>query len=367
MGTNSLSKNEQKFERAIELFRSEDFSEALKIFLELHQISPAEIDKKTLFEWISACYAHIGEFDKSEVFYEKAIQTVSDPIWSKFLYAISFNKKGKFKESIELLDSIPDSYNDKYSVADKYYWLGLNYYYLDDNNNARKYFEQSYALHNKEKDPEGYAKLLYEYSMVLCDLDEDSKAMELYCELDKYVNFLSRSNRITLFYLRSMQFQNRGDYHKALSDSLNSLKLVKNHYGYDQEDINRHALLALRIYVELSEFKNALELAESIILPLYDDYAYWHYYYNLSISNYKLNNYLSALEYMEKFIETNKKRSLFSREEFYKFKLMMADAYFRTKRLKEAESLYTELIESNLTTTEDYLLIKDRLDKIRSS
>ncbi|MCP4706378.1 MAG: tetratricopeptide repeat protein [candidate division Zixibacteria bacterium] len=362
-----MTENEERHEKAVELFRDDKFGEALDIFLKLNELLPKELDKKILFENISHCYANMGEFEKADEFYEKAIGTVEDSIWSKYLNAILLFKRAKFIDSINELEAIPSSYMDKYNNAEKNYWLGKNYYYLDDYEKSNIYFEKSYLIYDKDEDPEGYAQLIYEYGSVLDELGEEDTAFKFYCELDDYIRFLNQTNRLSLYYCRSLKRKEKGEIRKALSDVLKSHDIGRDLYHCDQEDINMRLILMARLYREVFEYENALNSLNKIEFPLSDDYDYWHYYRNYSIAHYELGNYEDAIKHMEKFIEAHKIKQLFPIEEFHQFKLKMADAYFKTSDFEKAMNLYKELLDSNLASADDYILIKDRLNVIESS
>ncbi len=361
-----MTEDDERHEKAVELFREDKFDEALEIFLQLNNQSSSELDLKILLENISNCYANIGEFDKANEFYEKAIATVKDPIWAKYLKAIFLYFREEFVKSINILKSIPDSYDDKYSKADSNFWIGRNYYYLDNYEKAKIYYEKSYQFANKDGNPEDYAAIIYEFGSVLDELGDEDKAFELFCELEDYIQFLNQGTRITLYYCRSLKFKEKGEINKALSDALKSYEIGKGFYATDQEDINRWLILITRLYREISEYENALNSLNKIEFPLSDDYDYWHYYRNYSIAHYELGNYNDSIEYMEKFLEAHKIKQLFPVEDFHKFKMKMADAYFQTSNYKKAKKLYKELLESNLTSADDYLLIQDRLIKTSS-
>ena len=70
---------EEKYNVASEFMGSGDYGSAVKIFEELYATHADELHLWEICDHISTCYAHLGDFEKSNHFAEKAIMKADDP------------------------------------------------------------------------------------------------------------------------------------------------------------------------------------------------------------------------------------------------------------------------------------------------
>ncbi len=201
-------KYEEVLKKAMQLFKMRDFEGAVEVFLELSQ---SDGKNAHLFNNIGLCYAHLGQNDKAEEFYKKAL-FLDDRLAETYInIADVYYKENRLWDAIEILQGaialIPDN------VALRHY---LGRIYIED----KRYDDAIDALDSVlELAPKNY-DANWDLGMVYYELGDYNSAIANFEEVLKYIE----DNEL-IFYQTALAYEANDEIDKAISNLLKSISV----------------------------------------------------------------------------------------------------------------------------------------------
>lgn len=216
---NHLSLN--KFESMLKtnnvlFFDSEEFENIIHHYLDLGKISLAKKALKMGLEQHPSSvnlqlfqveiYVMADHFDKANKLLDKLYQLEPN---NEEIYIQKANILSKQDEHLKAIESLKIALklnDDPFDSIDIYSLIGMEYLFIDDYNNARKYFTKCVEL-----DPEDYSAL---YNIIYC-YDFADKSDEAISFLNEYLDYHPYSE--VAWHQLGKQYFNQKDYAKALA------------------------------------------------------------------------------------------------------------------------------------------------------
>ncbi len=324
-------------------FNEKKFQDALdKYLLILNSINNSE-DKAHILSSISACYAWLGDFNKSDNYELESIRECNYEPQKNYYEALYLYGHGEYLRAKEIFEKL---LHDSSFETDKGNLETFYAFVLDENNEysaALDYYKKGHSLLDSKKNPTLYAKLLYEYAFVLDELDYIKASDKIYEECESYLFYLTTSALVTFHSLRTRRFLSSKNYKKAIkyADRLNE---ILNEYDNDipGDQIDYYILIA-RAQVGNHNYKKALDFLNKLPKELDDEWDQFEYYENISISLFELNEFKKAKIYLIK-LSTHPVSKRVNENREYLHRKMLGITLYELKDYKEAKKVFQELL-----------------------
>lgn len=227
-----------------------EYDKALKYNFESLVIRETEENKADIsiaLNNIGLIYYKIGDFNKSIEYYSKSLRLKKDANdlhdYDRLLINIglSYNRLLKYKDAISYFEEALTICNGECSdlvTIESQYGLGVSYYGLGNNLEAKIHFQQSYEVAKKTGNARYQAETLLNIARIQVENNADMNAKQLLLDAEKLSSEKSYNQLLIDIYQVFYKLYNKSDDYKnaafyqskyiTLKDSIYSDNLIKN-------------------------------------------------------------------------------------------------------------------------------------------
>lgn len=316
------------------LYSSNEFNEALKIYLSisLHSMTDANMRAESIF-YSGWCYYRKEDFDSAITQWTRYYNIVTDPVKkAESLYRIgwAYFRKNDFINAAEKFQMIIDNYKSTHLYQESLLKVGDCYYNNKDYNKAISYYKEIV-----EKFPTHYrvSEALYGIQWAYYQLGEYEKAIEFSRQfVEKYPE---SSFTPEIQYRIAEHYFNIKKYETAIKEFERFIAKYPRHELID----NAYYWIGIS-YFNLSKFSEAINSFKTLVEKFPDSKFVERAMFKIANAYYKMRDYTNALQYYSSFIEKYKNSDLTDDAYFN-----IAMTYKRLDKDEDAKIWYKKLID----------------------